>query len=130
MVHALNKGKEGERQFCKWLDDNLGIKTKRILDQAREGGADVATDDFLFEVKRRETLALKDWWMQVKKAQANHTDENIIPVVAFRQNRKPWTFLIPASFIGLEIGYIQLEERTFKRWAQEIVKGVGESQPI
>ena len=127
MVHALNKGKTGEREFCKWLDDHLGLDASRNLDQSREGGADVITDDFMFEVKRRETLDLKSWWMQVKKA-AKGTDK--VPIVCYRQNRKQWQFLIPATYIGLDVGYIHLEERTFIKWATQIVKGLGESRPL
>lgn len=129
MVHALNKGKAGEREFCKWLKDNLDIDTTRNLDQAREGGADVTTDDFLFEVKRRETLDLQSWWNQVAKAHKQTRNQHLIPVVCYRQNRKQWQFLISAKFIGLEKGFVHLEERIFKQWALEIVKGLGESQP-
>lgn len=129
MVHALNKGKSGEREFCKWLKDNLDIDTSRNLDQAREGGADVTTDDFLFEVKRRETLDLQSWWNQVVKAHQQPRNSHLIPVVAYRQNRKQWQFLISAQFIGLQKGFIHLEERIFKRWALEIVKGLAESGP-
>lgn len=127
MVHALNKGKAGEREFCKWIEDNLEFVAKRNLDQWREGGADVVTDDFMFEVKRREVLDLKSWWMQVKKA-VKGTDK--IPVVCYRQNRKKWQFLISAEYIGLDKGFVHLEEAVFKQWALEIVKGRGESQPI
>ena len=130
MVHALNKGKAGEREFCDWLKTNLSIVTSRNLDQAREGGADVTTDDFLFEVKRRETLALKDWWLQVKVAHNQPRNNHLIPIVCYRQNRKKWQFLIPATYLGLEKGFIHLEEDVFKRWAEGIVKGLGESKPI
>jgi hypothetical protein len=130
MVHALNKGKAGEREFCKWLEDNLSIITSRNLDQAREGGADVTTDDFLFEVKRRETLDLQSWWNQVVKAGTQPRNSHLIPVVCYRQNRKQWQFLISAKFIGLEKGFIHLEERVFRQWASEIVKGLASNSPL
>jgi len=128
MVHALNKGKAGEREFCAWLKENLDIDTSRNLDQAREGGADVTTDDFLFEVKRRETLDLQSWWNQVVKAQKQTRNNHLIPIVAYRQNRQKWQFLISAQFIGLQKGFIHLEERVFKQWALEIIKGIGDSR--
>lgn len=129
MVHALNKGKAGEREFCDWLKDNLDIEAKRNLDQTREGGADVITDDFIFEVKRRESLDLQSWWLQVKKASIMHENKNLIPVVAYRQNRKQWKFLISAENIGLEKGFIELQARIFKQWSRQIVKGIGEASP-
>jgi len=116
---AIHKGKAGEREFCNWLDANFRLphKPTRNLDQTRSGGVDVIYAPFAFEVKRRESIDLKSWWIQVKKGAAILGLE---PVVAFRQNRKPWEFLISAKHIGCELGYMRLDEKTFKLWAEGV----------
>ena len=114
-INARTKGASGERQFCKWLKDNLKLTElpTRNLEQVRSGGADVlGVAPFVFEVKRVERLNKGKWWRQVKAA-SRHGE---IPVVAYRQNRRPWKFLLPSSLIGLEFGYIELEGVTFKQW--------------
>jgi len=117
MINGRGKGAGGEREFCKWLQETLNLQKtpERNLDQVRNGGSDInEVAPFMFEVKRCEALAKRDWWVQVKKA-AN-TVPGSIPVVAYRQNRKPWKFLISAQFIGLEKGFVQLEEVEFTQW--------------
>jgi hypothetical protein len=120
-LNARAKGAAGEREFCKWLHNNfsnLPEEAKRNLDQVREGGTDVLMYPYCFEVKRRESLDLKSWWIQAKAAgKAN----GCIPIVAFRQNRKPWEFLIGIDFLVSEVylgdvGFIRLDENVFKRW--------------
>ena len=124
MVHAQKKGKRGEVQFCKWLDDNLGFTdTERNYNQSDGASADVIVKDFIFEVKRRETLDLASWWHQVITAKAYHKERDLIPVVCFRQNRKPWEFLIPAAYIGVDRGFIRVSEMVFKKWAKNIIEG-------
>ncbi len=110
------KGSGGENEFCEWLKlyMELEVKPKRILGQARDGGADVRLDPFLFEVKRREVMAFKKWWDQVGKA-AQGTD--LIPVVAFRPDRGKWEFLIPASEIGVKNGFLHINRFVFRAWA-------------
>lgn len=126
------KGKNGELEFAKWLEENLDLekKLKRNIEQVREGGADITClKPFLFEVKRCEKLDLFSWWGQIKRAADNYNKQNKIltnndfrmPIVAFRQNRKKWEFLISASNIGLEFGFIRITERIFLEWAKNIL---------
>ena len=71
MVNARSKGASGEREFCHWLTDNLGLEVipERNLEQVRSGGADICNVyPFIFEIKRVEVLDLKGWWIQVKEA--------------------------------------------------------------
>jgi len=122
-LHAQKKGKAGEVQFCKWLLDNLGIDVQRNYNQADGHSADVITDDFIFEVKRRESIDLDTWWHQVAIAKKNNKNPELIPVVAFRKNRKSWKFAIPANLLpGLDRGYMVMNERVFIEFAKTIVK--------
>lgn len=121
-INGIKKGKAGEREAAEWLYDNfnLGFKPERNLEQTRRGGHDLlGFSPFCFEVKRQETLNLRDWWIQVVHST---NEEYPIPVVMFRQNRKKWKFLISAQYIGLQKGYILLEIPEFKQWAMNILK--------
>jgi len=121
-LNAIKKGKTGEVEFCKWLLANFGIEVERNYNQAK-GGADVIVNDFIFEIKRREVLDLDTWWHQVCIAKQRHKNRVLIPVVAFRQNRRQWQFLIPANLIyGIEKGYVQCQERVFVEFMETIIK--------
>jgi hypothetical protein len=121
-LHAQKKGKRGEVEFCAWLNENFGIKTERNYNQADGTSSDVIIADFIFEVKRRESLSLSSWWHQVVVAAKNHKDKNLIPVVAFRQNRQPWEFLLPAYLLQrCELGYIRVNERVFIQFARNLI---------
>ena len=116
-MHALNKGKSGEREAAKWLHKWLDLDSlpERNLDQTRSGGYDlVGVSPFAVEVKRCETLNRIAWWKQVCRA----TPDGFIPLVMFRQNRKQWRFLISAQTIGVEQGFIEIEIEVFLRWAK------------
>jgi hypothetical protein len=121
MINGRNKGANGEREAAEWLATkfNLGIKPERNLEQVRKGGHDLlGFPPFAFEIKRAETLNLRDWWLQ---AVHSCTDEYHIPVVMYRQNRRKWQFLISAQLIGVDKGYIHLEEREFILWATKLI---------
>lgn len=129
MINPRTKGAAGEREFCRWLSDNLDIHHgERNLEQVRSGGADVVNCyPFIFEVKRVENLDLIAAWIQVKTAWIDlaetsmdvleNLDPNLTPVVAFRKNNKPWEFLISAEIIGNSLGFLRLNESTFKEFA-------------
>lgn len=122
MVHAQKKGKRGEVEFCDWLKKHFDIDTERLYNQADGKSADIVIDDFVFEIKRRESLDLDSWWWQCVKAQkGKHPD--LIPVVAYRQNRQKWNFLIPARLIvGLDRGYLIASETVFLQLVRGIVR--------
>lgn len=120
MINGRGKGAEGEREFCRWLQNtlDLGYLPTRDLEQVRSGGADVTClRPFLFEVKRCEALAQRTWWLQVMRAA--RAVPGSIPVVCFRQNRQPWRFLLSATYLGLDSGFLQLEETEFTVWLQK-----------
>ena len=114
-LNARNKGASGEREAAKWLKGllKLDYTPERNLEQVRDGGYDLYVHPFIVEVKRCETLLLKQWWRQVKHASAMLEG---IPVVLFRQNRQPWRLLISAEYIGLKSGYVQLDANETKEW--------------
>jgi len=127
MVNPRTKGQTGEREFAAWLKRNLKLEVEpqRNLEQVRFGahikstGFDLVNcQPFCVEVKRVEKLSLRSWWIQCVNAT---TPEYPVPVVAFRQNRKKWEFLISASHIGLENGFVRLEENEGIKWFNHIV---------
>lgn len=126
-INSRAKGASGEREFCEWLQKNfdLPVKPKRNLEQVRSGGLDVIFPPFGFEVKREENIRLMDYWTQVKRAVEAYEKEEFVklePVVAFRQNKQPWEFLICASHIDLKRGFVRLTERAFINWVNMIVE--------
>lgn len=127
MVHAQKKGAAGEREAAKWLKSrfNLEIEPKRNLEQVRSGGFDLeGFPPFALEIKRCETLQLRDWWVQ---ATNSCTRQYCIPVVMYRQNKKPWRFLISAKTLGLKNGYVMLEEREFIMWVQGVLNSLSKA---
>lgn len=80
------KGAHGERELAKILEDELGFVVTRNLGQARDGGDDITIQKFRIEVKRQERLQIMAWCEQVEKV----CKPGDVPVVAFRQNGKPW----------------------------------------
>lgn len=111
-MNARNKGASGEREAAKWLQEKFDLETTplRNLEQVRSGGYDlIGFEPFAMEIKRCEKLQLSNWWLQV----VNSTPKNMVPIVMFRQNRKPWEFLLSAKLIGLDAGFLRIGEREF-----------------
>ncbi len=109
------KGQQGERELASMLSPFIQDKqVKRNLDQVREGGADIMDIPGLcIEVKRQESLNLTAWWQQVCTA----SSATQIPVLAYRQNRRPWTFCLPAHLLVRgNPGYVQMNEGVFFDW--------------
>lgn len=120
-INSRAKGAAGEREFCKWLYENFDLEEMptRNLDQVRDGGADVIVNPFAFEVKRCEKLELHKWWAQVTTAVAQEgIAYQLEPVVAYRQNKGEWNFLISARHLGLDKGFIKVGRFVFKKWVK------------
>ncbi|MCP4256858.1 MAG: hypothetical protein GY774_04925 [Planctomycetes bacterium] len=122
-INVRGKGARGERSLCKWLAENLDIEgAERNLEQVRSGGADILTDEFIFECKRVESLDVAAAWTQCAVAAREQNTEAAVyrePVLAFRRNREKWIFAISATHIGLENGYIMMSERNFILWVEK-----------
>jgi len=122
-INGRNKGAAAEREAAKWLKLKFKLEhePQRNLEQYRYGahvnstGFDlIGFPPFCLEIKRVEKLNLRSWWVQ---AVAAITPTHSEPVVMFRQNRGKWRFLISAGHIGLENGFVTLEENEFIKWA-------------
>ena len=134
-----NKGANGEREAAAWLQKTFKLEhlPQRNLEQVRfksagkiQKGHDlVGFEPFSVEVKRQEKLNLRNWWLQAKIA-ANRSDTPSIPVVMYRQNRKPWKFLIGANWIGLEVGFLHLEAQEFTDWVNKVFEDIAEGKDI
>lgn len=95
-----NKGARGERELAELLFYRTGVEVTRNLDQVRNGGHDLdGIEGIKIEVKRQERLCLPAWWRQcIRQAK----DE--IPVLAYRQNYKPWTFVVGQDKVVMNKG--------------------------
>lgn len=91
------KGSNGEREAAGVLqawaaETGIEIDPSRNLEQVRGGGYDLNGIPGLgVEVKRQENLNLTGWW---KQAVRQADDDGTIPVLMWRQNRRPWAFRI------------------------------------
>lgn len=114
---SRDKGANGERELLKWFTDTFSFskRLKRNWEQAAMGGADcIDIPGYAIEVKRQEQLCLDAWWKQTCKQALNH---GAFPILAYRQNRRPWMFCLPASLINEESwGYITVTQREFESW--------------
>lgn len=101
---AKAKGAIGEREFLKAIGAELTslgfpvpeVGFQRNLEQTRHGGFDNHNEDCLshwaIEIRRRENLSLGAWWKDVC-TKASKLER--VPVIAYRQNRKPWAIALP-----------------------------------
>lgn len=93
MVHSLNKGKNGERDFSAYLRER-GLTARR--GQQFSGGPDSPDviceelDQYHFEVKRVEKGNPYVWLRQA----CEDAGDNKIPIVAHRKNREDWIAVI------------------------------------
>lgn len=138
-INVRTKGQEGEREIAKILNAIVSevraangypaIATRdelfqRNQNQSAVGGADLSNPMGLeIEIKRQEALSVNGWWKQCK-ASAERTGG--VPVLIFRQNRKPWRVVlegeIPVRIPGssghqaLSNVRIEVDIDTFKNW--------------
>lgn len=104
-MKSKNKGRIGEREIINLLQPIVDEQYKlysslqiplleRNLNQSNKGGYDIIGLDWIaLEIKRQETLQLKQWWAQtIQQAKIYQK-----PVLLFRQSNKPWQVLIEAT---------------------------------
>jgi hypothetical protein len=135
MVHARNKGANGEREVVKLLNGiiervlssqewDIGIIEtarkciQRNQNQSAVGGSDLnGVFGLAFEVKRCEQLHIEAWWKQtVDQAIRN----NEMPVLIYRQSHQPWRVIMNGSAIlpGKRTTAVrmEIEEKDFVVW--------------
>lgn len=114
-ISVRQKGKTGELEFCKWLKESLRLKVEptRNLEQWRSGGCDVLLEPFAFEVKRHQNPDLQAFWTQASINAKKVSTHKVMyePVVAYRVNRGQWQFLLTATNIGMDKGWLHVNER-------------------
>lgn len=145
-IDIRQKGAEGERQVIQMLTpiitsvmremdfplEQIGAALKMVQrnqNQSAVGGNDLTnTFGLSIEVKRQEALSVGTWWAQCEAAAKRN---NELPVLIYRQNRKPWRirtygFLhTPASDGGWTSirALVEFDEATFKTWFRAWVHG-------
>lgn len=121
------KGAIGERELASLLtlwgtEVGMGLALQRNLDQVRDGGHDLTgLEDWglAVECKRHETLSINAWWGQAVR---QGVKAKAIPVLAYRQNRKPWKFRIRAwAWPCAQQLDIDMEADEFKKWFQSVI---------
>lgn len=123
MLNSRVKGQNGERELCTLLGSIINRDDLvRNLEQVREGGGDIlGIPGLCIECKRQETITMDTWWRQVCVA-ADRV--GCIPVLAWRQNRKPWQFALPGYLLvpGAP-GRIEMSQATFATWLKHWISG-------
>jgi Holliday junction resolvase len=135
-INVRSKGQTGEREVSKMLNDvvsevnkernNVVIKDslasqpfQRNQNQSAVGGHDLSNPlGLAIEVKRQETLSIEAWWKQCLKSAERFGG---LPILIYRQNRKPWRVIMPANITtGLISGNIdakvEIDIDTFLVW--------------
>ena len=106
---SRRKGSQGEREFARALEDQIGLRLARNLEQSRQGGHDLTLPEeatgpvadalgrLAVEVKRHREVSpggLAQWWSQaVRQAEA----AALWPVLAYRPDRAPWRVRLPLA---------------------------------
>lgn len=97
-MNSKRKGSSGEREFLRLLEER-GIPATRN-EQRYVGGLDnpdiaaqIGGIPFHVEVKRTERFRLYDALEQAQRDANGHR----VPLIAHRQNRKPWVVVMDAA---------------------------------
>ena len=111
-INSRAKGASSEREFAKRIQDQLGIKLVRNLEQSRGGGADLVVDSnttgpladifrkLAIELKRytRVTPAnIEHFWVQVQR---EAKEIKGTPILAYRANFEEWKVVCHRSFLN------------------------------
>jgi len=112
MINSRAKGASAEREFAGLIQDWVGVRLIRNLEQTRSGGHDLivhpdetgdAADAFrqlAIECKRYQTATggnIQKWWSQAL-TQAEQT--GLIPILAYRADRAAWRVVVPLALLN------------------------------
>tara|TARA_A100001515_G_scaffold123331_1_gene107155 strand:+ start:2022 stop:2414 length:393 start_codon:yes stop_codon:yes gene_type:complete len=130
LTNSRNKGLRFELQIASLLDDELGIKLHRNLEQTRTADhGDLISSDpgwpFCIECKRyaKGYLPKDEWWEQVCTASDLVRK---IPILVYKFDRLPIRVRVPIAFVQLEKTYdkryvADIDLPTFCYLAREIL---------
>lgn len=112
-INIRAKGQEGEREIAAMLNTRISEIHKRYKlppiakkdaifqrnqNQSAVGGYDLSNNlNLAIEIKRQENLSISTWWKQCLES-AKRSDA--IPVLMFRQNRRPWRVMMLVDILG------------------------------
>jgi hypothetical protein len=140
-INIRAKGQNGEREIADILNETIYSVMKemgfpdadclkalttvqRNQNQSAVGGNDLTNCmGMSIEVKRQEAIAAGAWWKQcVAAAERN----NELPVLLYRQNRKPW-HVRTYAWVNLPDGkhirvVVEFDMPQFKEWFRQWVK--------
>ena len=132
-INSRSKGQRGEREIVKFLQDiaetafmDLGepIPTiERNQNQSWQGGYDiVGLDDFIApEVKFCEKLQVDKWWGQAWD-QASKAGRMAMPVLFYRQSRKPWRVRYLVTIAGMiDETLVETDLMNFSDWLYSFI---------
>ena len=110
MVKSIDKGKAGEREAAKAIQEYLGVEAHRGKQyQGGEDSPDIKTalEGVHFEVKRVEALQLYKAMEQAK----SESGAEEVPVVLHRKNREEWVAIVALADLRrlAELIYTQTE---------------------
>lgn len=126
-INIRQKGQEGEREIAKKLNAVISnvrqrqglppLETRDELFQRNQNQSAVGGDDLSnplglsIEVKRQEQLSVATWWKQCVESAAR-TDG--IPLLIYRQNRKPWRCMAWGSLPPGILGNIEPRQHLYR----------------
>ena len=92
---SRTKGAAGERELSKLLEQHLGIKFNRNLEQTRDGGHDLnGLSALSIECKRAAQPSFAAWWDQTTR---QALEAGRVPILAYRIDRRQWAFMVALS---------------------------------
>jgi hypothetical protein len=140
-INVRTKGATGEREVADMLNfaiytamKEMGYTEEQCLkgmttvqrnqNQSAVGGNDLTNClGMSIEVKRQEALAVPTWWRQTVAAAERNGE---LPVLLYRQNRKPWRVrtLVSANLPdGAQVQLVgEMDIDSFKAWFKEWAK--------
>jgi hypothetical protein len=98
-INSRNKGATFEREVCRWIEDEFGVKVRRNLEQYQVVDlGDILLSPFTIECKRYGSgnWHKPDWWEQVCRA----ARDDSIPLLIYRFDRQPTRLVFPLYALG------------------------------
>ena len=98
-AYQRRKGAVGEREAAQELCDSVGLIVTRQARNGIDGGADVAGDGIIVEVKRRDGrgLIIETWLQQAERSRVRPID---VPIVMARADNCAWIVSLRLADLG------------------------------